>query len=164
MKISPFKGLNPLYPYKDHGIQQIWASENFRISKISKVFKKFALKNIFVKKIYHMTCENAISAIKTLLGSLSRLSFSKKQFLKSTVENRYFPRSILSFSLVLRLDYGHNERSVYRVSPQLRALHGETSHGSASKEEEENRQRDYGVESFRICQKSKQLPSGRQTY
>ena len=36
--------------------------------KISKVFKNVALKKHFRKKMYYMIRENAISAIKTLLG------------------------------------------------------------------------------------------------
>ena len=43
--------------------------KNFKIFKISKIFKNVALKKHFrKKKMYSMISENAISAIKNIIG------------------------------------------------------------------------------------------------
>ena len=87
---SELKGLGPLYPYKDHGIQQIWASDNFRFFQNFKSFQKFCPQTTFsLKKMYYMIRENAISAIKTLLGIVKptqhwprvKVFFQKKKIL-----------------------------------------------------------------------------------
>ena len=48
---SSFKGLGPLYPYKDRVIYQIWASENSENFQNCKKNQDFGRKNNFVKKI-----------------------------------------------------------------------------------------------------------------